>query len=105
MSKYCPEGVRYADFKQEGSKGKFHPAELGSGPNVVGSVSGGAGKTKLASGSAGATPAGVHKHSGTESFTKVVHKNASHSGPAKKAGVKATPEGVRSFGGGKAKRG
>ena len=95
----CPDGVRKFGAEKAGSKGKFHPAELGSGPNVVSGGSGGSGKSKLATGGASATPAGVKQHSGTESFTKVQHFNASHGGPAKKAGAGATPSGVVNHGG------
>ena len=104
MSDKCPAGVRYFGHAKSGSKGKHHPADLGSGPNTTEFISGGGPAPKLAKGGSSKL-AGVKQLSGTEHFTKVQHKNASLGGPAKKAGANATPDGVRSFGGGKAKRG
>lgn len=94
-----PAGVRCFGYESGPAKGKFQPSEVNAGQPNVKSYGGGVAKPKLAKGGANATPAGVKKHSGTEGYTKVVHKNASHGGPAKKAGAGATPEGVRKFSG------
>ena len=90
-------------YGQKSSKGKFHPADINAGQSAVAGSCEPHPAISLAKGGS-AKIAGVHQHSGTEAYTKVQHKNASHGGPAKKAGADATPEGVRKFGGGKAKK-
>jgi len=94
------EGCRYFGYEGKSDKGKYQPADVQSGKaNAVASKGGSQPAIKLAKGGANATPAGVHKHSGTENHVKVQHKNARLSGPAKKSGADATPEGVRKFSG------
>lgn len=98
MSKFCPEGVRYFGYTSGSDKGKFQPASVQAGQTKVQAISGSQPAIKQAKGGAGATPAGVHKHSGTMDCCKVKHMNASHGGPSRKAGADACPEGVRKFG-------
>lgn len=86
-------------YKQQSSKGKFHPADVNAGQSALAGTPDAHPAIKLATGGANATPAGVKKHSGCENYCKVTHKNASHGGPAKKAGANAIPEGVRKFSG------
>lgn len=83
---------------QQSNKGKFQPDSINAGRSGNTSGSGKAANPKMGKGSAGATPAGVHRHSGTEDMgAKVKHLNAAKSGPGKHAGANAVPEGVRKF--------
>lgn len=97
QGKFCPN-VNYFSYEASANKGKHQPDSINGGQSQVKKLSGSQPAIKLAKGSAGALPGGVHKHSGTESYTKVQHKAANHGGPRKAAGASATPEGVRKFG-------
>ncbi len=98
MAKFCPAGVRYFTYAAQSTKGSKHPEAVNAGQPAVEFIGGSHPAIKVAKGSASHVPAGVHKNSGTEDRAKVMHKAATRSGPSKKAGQNATPEGVRSFG-------
>ena len=98
MSKFCPPGVRYFTYAAQSTKGSKHPDSLNAGQPTVEFISGSHPAIKPGKGNTGHTPAGVHEHSGAEDYVKVNHKAAARSGPSKKAGQDARPEGVRVFG-------
>ena len=96
MSEYCPPGVRYFSYGTKKNAGKAQPDNVSKGLITVEAISGSHPAISMAKGGSGKV-AGVTQHSGKEAHVKVMHKNASHGGPAKKAGASARPEGVRVF--------
>lgn len=93
-------GVHKYGHAEKGSKGKYQPSTLGSGPNVVQKMGGSPPSAKpVASGSASHTPKGVVRGDGTEPRgSKPVTKQAAVKAPGSGSG-KAQPSGVRTFSG------
>ena len=93
-------GVHKYSHKEAGSKGKYHPSTLGSGPNMVQKEGGSPPAAQgAASGTASHTPSGVVRGDGTEPRGSAPMTKQAKIKPTGSGSGQAQPSGVRKFSG------